>query len=325
MIRMLLCELLKQSLLSRRQLKSTGGSLKITDTDLSQTQRERLAFLELRAFFTGELQRGDIESRFGIKPAAASRDLSIYRELAPKNLDYDQACRRYRPTADFKPIFEFQPERVLAWLLQGFGDGLELSLKQVAPCEGPGQLVRPDMQVLATITRSLCARRPVRINYLSLSSGGKRREIVPIALADNGLRWHVRAFDRERGRFGDFVLTRIAKAQEMDGEAEEHELLSADEQWARMVDLELVPHPGVQWPKAVEADYAMHDGVLHIKTRAALAGYVLRRWSIDSTPNHCLDPASHHLWLRNTPTLYGVESAALAPGVGSKSSSKEIA
>ena len=284
-------------------------------TELSQTQRERLAFLELRAFFTGELQRGDIESRFGIKPAAASRDLSIYREIAPGNLNYDQTSRRYRPAFDFNPVFEFNPERVLAWLLLGFGDGLELGLKQAAPCEGPGQLVRPDMAILATITRSLCAKRPIRINYLSLSSGEKFREIVPVALADNGLRWHVRSFDRERQRFSDFVLTRIVKAQELEGMAEEHELIGADEQWARIVDMELVPHPGVKWPKAVEADYAMKDGVLRMKTRAALTGYILRHWSIDATPDHSLDPTSHHLWLRNTPTLYGVESAALAPGL----------
>ena len=282
--------------------------------DVSQTQRERLAFLELRAFFTGELRRGDIEARFGIKPAAASRDLSLYREIAPGNLDYDQASRCYRPSSSFKPVHEFHSERVLAWLLQGFGDGLDLGLKQAAPCEGPGQLVRPDMEVLGAITRSMCAKKAVRVNYLSLSSGAKKRDIVPVALADNGLRWHVRSYDRERKRFSDFVLTRIAKAQEIDHEVAEHELLSADEQWARMVDMEIVPHPGIKWPKAVEADYAMEDGALRVKTRAALAGYVLRRWGIDSTDDHSLDPASHHLWLRNPQALYGVESASLAPG-----------
>lgn len=288
--------------------------MKVKENAWSQTQRERLAFLELRAFFTGELSRGDIETRFGIKPAAASRDLGIYREMAPGNLDYDSGSRRYRPTASFVPIFEFHCERVLAWLLQGFGDGLELGLRPATPCEGPGQLVRPDMAILGAITRAMCAKRPVKISYLSMSSGPKRREIVPVALADNGLRWHVRAFDRGRQRFADFVLTRIVKAQELDGEADERELLGADEQWARIVDMELVPHPGVRWPKAVETDYAMSDGVLRIKTRAALAGYVLRRWSIDATSDHSLDPASHHLWLRNTPTLYGVQSAVLAPG-----------
>jgi WYL domain len=282
--------------------------------DVSQTQRERLAFLELRAYFTGELRRWDIESRFGVKPAAASRDLSSYREIAPGNLDYDAPARCYRPSSSFKPIFEFSIERVLAWLLQGFGDGLDLKLRQFAPCEGPGQLVKPDLEVLATITRALVAKRAVRVNYLSLSSGLKRRDLVPVALADNGLRWHIRAFDRERHRFGDFVLTRIAHAQEIDGEVSEGEHLGADEQWARIVDLELIPHPGIKWPKAVEADYCMVDGVLRIKSRAALTGYVLRRWNIDSSSDHRLDHASHHLWLRNTQTLYGVESAALAPG-----------
>lgn len=288
--------------------------MKVSAQGLSQTQRERLAFLEMRAFFSGELRRGDIEARFGVKPAAASRDLSAYRECAATNLEYDTAERCYRPTPAFRPIFEFQAERVLAWLLQGFGDGLDLKLRQIAPCEGPGNLVRPDLDVLATLTRAMCGKRAVKVSYLSLSSGQKRRDIVPVALADNGLRWHVRAYDRENERFGDFVLTRIAKAQEIDGIASEQELLGADEQWARIVEMELVPHPGVNWPKAVEADYGMEAGTLKVKTRAALAGYVLRRWSIDSTDDHTLDPASHHLWLRNPQTLYGVESASLAPG-----------
>lgn len=298
------------------------GSLITPTLDVSQTQRERLAFLELRAFFTGELRRGDIEARFGVKPAAASRDLSSYRDIAPDNLDYDAPARCYRPSSTFKPVFEFSTERVLAWLLQGFGDGLDLKLRQVAPCEGPGQLVKPDLEVLAAITRALVAKRAVRVNYLSLSSGPKRRELVPVALADNGLRWHVRAFDRERDRFMDFVLTRIAKVQEIDGEVAESEQIGADEQWARMVEMEIVPHPGIQWPKAVEADYGMTDGVLRIKSRAALAGYVLRRWNIDSSQDHRLDAASHHLWLKNTPTLYGVESAALAPGYAADNAGK---
>lgn len=299
---------------AHKELKLGGKRLKTLAAGLSQTQRERMAFLELRAFFTGELRRGDIEARFGIKPAAASRDLSSYRECAASNLEYDKAERCYRPTSAFKPVFEFNTERVLAWLLQGFGDGLDLKLRQAAPCEGPGNLVKPDLAVLAAVTRALCAKKAVKVSYLSLSSGQKRREIVPVALADNGLRWHVRAYDRDRERFGDFVLTRISKIQEIEGEVDERELLGADEQWARFVELELAPHPDVKWPKAVEADYGMEDGVLRIKTRAALAGYVLRRWSIDSTDDHSLDPVSHHLWLHNPQTLYGVESATLAPG-----------
>lgn len=288
--------------------------------ELSQSQRERVAYLELKAFFAGELRRADIEERFGVKPAAATRDLTAYRRLAPANLSYDVLARCYRPTTAFKPVFEFSPDRVLTWLLHGFGDGLDLKLRKAAPCEGPGNLVRPDLHILATVTRAMCAKSALKVTYLSLSSGATSRELVPVALADNGLRWHVRAFDRSKARFGDFVLSRVTKATELDGSAEERELLGADEQWARIVDLEVVPHPGVKQPKAIEADYGMDGGVLRIKTRAALAGYVLRRWSIDASPDHRLDPASHHLWLRNTPILYGVESAMLAPGASSSGS-----
>jgi len=292
---------------------------------LSQAQRERLAFLEMRAYFTGELRRADIEARFGIKPAASSRDLSAYRELEPGNLDYDVAARCYRPSKSFKPIFEFSSDRVLAWLLQGFGDGLELKLRKVAPCEGPGNLVRPNLAILSAVTRAMCAKSAIKVSYLSLTSGASSREIVPVALADNGLRWHVRAFDRARGRFADFVLTRISKAQEIDSSVNDCELLPADEQWSRIVELEMVPHPGLAQPKSIEADYSMQEGVLRIKTRAALAGYVLRRWSVDASPDHSLDPASHHLWLRNTPTLYGVESATLAPGTTDTATERHVA
>ena len=74
------------------------------------------------------------------------------------------------------------------------------------------------------------------------------------------------------------------------------------------------PHPGVEHPEAIEADYQMKDGMLVLDMRAPLVGYALRRWAVDCTPDHTLDPRSHHLSLGNPQTLYGVESATLAPG-----------
>ena len=77
------------------------------------------------------------------------------------------------------------------------------------------------------------------------------------------------------------------------------------------------PHPGVEHPKAIEADYQMKDGMLVLDMRAPLVGYALRRWAVDCTSKHLLDPRSHHLYLKNSQTLYGVESASLAPGYSS--------
>ncbi len=282
--------------------------------EYSQGQRERLLYLEMRLWFSGEVGRRDLEMRFGIKPAAASRDLAAYRVLAPKNTEYDTSARRYRVTRAFRPVFEYSTDRVLAWLTQGFGDGLDVKIRPVIPSERPVSSVKPDLTILATIAQETASKRPLRIRYLSISSGVKTRDIVPIALADSGFRWHVRAFDRLNSRFSDFVLRRIQSAELLDSASSEHEQLEADEQWARIVDLELVPHPGAEWPEGIEADFGMRDGCLKMRTRAALAGYLLHYWSVDCSEGHTLNPRQHHLWLQNQQTLYGVESAKLAPG-----------
>ena len=54
--------------------------------------------------------------------------------------------------------------------------------------------------------------------------------------------------------------------------------------------------------------------MLVLDLRAPLVGYALRRWAVDCSPKATLDPKQHHLRLLNPATLYGVESASLAPG-----------
>ena len=74
------------------------------------------------------------------------------------------------------------------------------------------------------------------------------------------------------------------------------------------------PHPEAEHPEAIETDYSIEDGMLILEMRAPIVGYSLRRWAVDCTLQHELDPRTHHLILSNLQTLYGVESAALAPG-----------
>ena len=70
----------------------------------------------------------------------------------------------------------------------------------------------------------------------------------------------------------------------------------------------------VQHPDTIEAQYGMDDGVLRVQTRAAMTGYLLRRWSVDCTEDHNLRGGEFHLWLRNRKALYGVTNLVLAPG-----------
>ena len=56
---------------------------------LSHAQRERLAYIDFRLYFCGEIGRPDLASRFGVAPAGATRDLALYREIAPQNIEFD--------------------------------------------------------------------------------------------------------------------------------------------------------------------------------------------------------------------------------------------
>lgn len=283
--------------------------------DLTQPQRDRLAFVELRVLFIGEIRRQDLVSRFGIQSAAATRDLALYKELAPGNIDYDPKGKSYVTGSDFRPVFDFPPERVLAWLSQGFGDGEPTRLKAWITCEIPSRLTQPDLDILGCVTRAIHQQSPLKIQYHSISSGKSDREIVPFALLDNGLRWHVRAFDRKSQEFRDFVITRIRKPILMKGaEVQPHERSDQDIQWTRIVELELVPHPDQPRAEITEMDYSMDSGVLRMKLRAATAGYILRQWSVDCSPDHSLRGYEYRLWLKDHLALYGVKNALLAPG-----------
>lgn len=281
----------------------------------TQAQRDRLAFIELRVRFTGEIRRQDLVARFGIQVAAATRDIALYKDIAPHNLGYDTKNKVYVRGNWFRPVFDFAAERVLVWLSQGFGDGEPLRFKPLVPSEGPGPINRPDLETLSAVSRAIYGKSALEITYRSLSSGLTTREIVPFAVADNGIRWQVRAFDRRDRTFRDFVLPRIVDARPVSGAVDDDETSDRDIQWNRIVDLELVPHPAnVRHPDTIEAEYGMTDGVLHTRVRAAMAGYLLRHWNVDCTKDHSLKGGENHLWLRNRPALYGVANIGLAPG-----------
>ena len=289
---------------------------------VNQSQRERLFHIDFKLYFLGSVNRTDLVSRFGIKEAAASRDLSLYKEFAPKNIEYDTKAKTYIQREGFSPLFEYTGSQTLAALLHGYADDFVGSQKSIVACEAPTQLNFPNIATLACITRAIHNSQVLKVQYRSLSSGISEREIVPFALVDNGLRWHVRAYDRARNRFADFVVNRIEMPKLIEEEIPEEQTKSADNQWNRIVDLHIVPHPSLKHPETIAFEYCMTEGKLEIQIRAAAAGYLLRKWNVDCSTGHEINSAETHLWLENPETLYGVSSASLAPGYEKSRGSK---
>ncbi|WP_269139255.1 hypothetical protein [Burkholderia stagnalis] len=58
----------------------------------------------------------------------------------------------------------------------------------------------------------------------------------------------------------------------------------------------------------------MTGGSIRMRVRAAVADYMLLRWSVDASPDHYLKEEQYRLWLSDPLALYRVENAKLAPG-----------
>ena len=281
---------------------------------LPQATRDRIAHIDFTLLFKGEAVRADLVDRFSIAAAQATKDFTMYRELAPSNIEYDQKLKLHKRGEAFESLFDYDVVRTLATISQGYGDGFTGKVKPPLACEAPYHLNKPSLSIVAKVTEAIHKGKALRITYVSLSSGETTREIVPHTLVDNGLRWHVRGFDRKHGEFRDFVLTRIKAAVVIeDSTLSETELETQDRQWNRFVELELVPHPRIEHSEAIELDYGMTGGVLKVEIRAATAGYLLRLWNVDCSYNHSLKQLEYQLWLKNKQALYGVANLALAP------------
>jgi predicted DNA-binding transcriptional regulator YafY len=290
--------------------KNTEGIEKLTFA-----QKQRLSFIDFSLLFKGSINRKELTEKFEMGMANATRDLTLYKDIAPQNIDFNAQDRTYLQSKNFKPLFSYNSKQTLAKLSHKISDGFDGVMEVAFPVDAPLQLNVPDIFIVAKIVQAVLKGKAISIIYTSLSSGSKAREIVPHTIIDNGLRWHVRGYDRKTNSFRDFVLTRISKVTLLDKQVDEFETSIEDNQWMRKMDLHIVPHPtNVQYPQAIELDYGMEKGMLQLTVRAALVGYLLRRWNVDCTEEASLKGGEYQLWLRNRQTLYGAENLAIAPG-----------
>lgn len=286
--------------------------------ELPKNVHDRLEYLEFMLRFRGWVSRSDLTERFCLGEAAATRDLRLYRELAPDNMVLNQSTKKYEiQESIFHPIFDLRIQTALSKLRGGkICEALSMGDSDGVLC--PPRLVLPDVDILSTITRAISQGAVLKTAYRSVKNGQSHKQLIPHALFDNGIHWYMRAYDLDKKAFRAYALTRICSVEVDYTELNFPNLKNKDFQWGRMVTLELIPHPNsenVQQPKTIEHDFNMVNGVLKLMVRATVAGYWLRHWNVDCTENHCLEGYHYQLWLQNHQTLYDVESRGIAPGL----------
>ncbi|WP_092942752.1 hypothetical protein [Roseateles sp. YR242] len=273
-----------------------------------------MAYIELRVQFMGSIKRNDLVRRFGIKHAAASRDLSLYTDIAPANLCYWPSTKSYHPTSDFRPLFQLRQDRVISWLLHGYGDGVDQTPAHEFVAEDLSLPLLFDTAVLSTITTALHARRALSLALSGDPSPQRSFIATPTALFKAGTALYVRVFDEDRYDHLTLALPAIAQAAPAGGVAPVRIALPVDRQWQDELLLDLRVHPASLEPALVEMSHGLLHGMRHVKARAATAGYLLRAHAVDCSAHQSLPAASHPLYLANRCILARAESACLAPG-----------
>jgi predicted DNA-binding transcriptional regulator YafY len=252
---------------------------------------QRLEFIEFRAFWEGGVRRADITSQFGVSVPQASNDLAQYQKLAPANLRYDSSEKRYVPTLDFKPRFMMPNADRYLVQLQAIADSV-ISLGDTWITDAPNVGVMPvperriDPIIFKRLVATIRGQRSVEVHFQSMNANRPEaiwRRISPHAFANDGLRWHVRAFCHIDRRFKDFILSRC---RDLRGEGEAGAKAADDGQWSSIFDVVLKPNPQLteSQQQTIAMDYDMRDGRAIVPVRQALLYYFEKRLRLDLDP-----------------------------------------
>ena len=259
--------------------------------------KKKLQFIESLVYFYGFIKREDIMNRFSISPASATNTLSRYIQRAPQNLNYNIRLKRYEISDTFKPVFNIHIlfERIPVYTIPPLYDSIDDN----------------EIEKMAIISRAVQKIQSLEIIYASsLNSEVSKRQIVPVAFANTHLRWHLRAYDRKRKRFADFVFRRILKVKLIKKDAiQEHEHPKKDSQWYLFIDLKIKKHP-----HNTKVSKIINSNAHNIKIRAAMAGYFLQLWNVDCSTNARLRGPQYQYILENIKEVSQSANLKLAPG-----------
>jgi hypothetical protein len=262
---------------------------------------QRLEFIEFRLFWEGSINRSDIIDAFGVSVPQASKDLSLYQERAPGNMDYDKRGRRYVAQPDFTLRFLEPDPYVFLSRLRSVCEG-QLSAADSWIGEMPDADIAAtprrdiDIGILRKVLTAVRTGQSIEICYQSMSP--KRpdpvwRRITPHAFGFDGFRWHARSFCHLQETFKDFLLPRILEAGPF---GKPGALGGSDTLWHDYYDIEIVAHPGLTESQklVVGKDYGFVGGKGTVTVRYAMLFYVLKRLGLLGNPEK-EDPRRQHI------------------------------
>jgi len=254
--------------------------------EIKPSVRRRFEFIDFQLQWAGTIGRKVLQDQFEISPQQATNDLTAYLDLAPGNMSYDPRRRSYVAGPRFKSKFSNGASSGyllhLEMLHQGYRTADEVWPASIPEFDAVAVASRKvDPKTLRSVLDAIEAKASLKVRYVSLSSDSEiTRTLCPHALASDGHRWHMRAYDLDKDRFSDFVLSRIEFASVL---SEQGPQLRTDKLWHEVVTLRLQAEPSLttRQKEQVEIEYSMVDGCLELPVRKAMLFYYLRFYGFD--------------------------------------------
>jgi len=254
---------------------------------------ERIAFIDFKLRFTGFVKRQDLNESFGLSDASASRMLSKYNELRPKNLKYNRTKKVNTIEIEtYEPLIDINAETALGMLAHGFNKN-KLSHNPILPYSRIGKIPNQlDVNEVSKITRAMSGSYAIACHYISNNSlQHSERILMPLGLLFDGRNWIFRAYDRSESGSNKFKNYNFSRATLINGLTDKdslrlpYEELSVDVKWNLQLPLVLELHPDLlaEDKKTLRKDFGMlpEQNELYLTEKAAILWILTKQWSID--------------------------------------------
>ena len=264
------------------------------------------------------INRSDLVEVFGVSVPQASKDLMLYQERAPGNMDYDTRAKRYVAADQFVLRFlEPDPYVYLAQLRSVAEGAVPAHDSWIAALPSADVALTPRRDIDIKVLRKVldASREGVSLDIFYQSMNKVRpdpiwRRITPHAFGYDGFRWHTRAYCHLEHKFKDFLLPRILDvgAKSEPGEAGERDWL-----WNNYFDVVIGPHPALtaSQQKVVAKDYGLDQGSGVLAVRYAMLFYVLKRLGLLGDAGKLNAKTQHIVTINRKETEAALEKAEL--------------
>ena len=237
-------------------------------------------------FGKAPINRADLVGISAFRCRRRPRDLALYQERAPGNLEYAKRSKRYVAANEVVLRFLNPDPYVYLSQLRSVAEGaVPTHDSWIAGLPAADAALTPkrdiDLEVLAQGSR--CRARAATQSGRSITNlmNSKRpepiwRRITPHAFGYDGFRWHVRAYCHLDSKFKDFLLPRILEVR---GKDKPGVTGNADWHWNNYFDVIIGPHPGLteSQKQVVGKDYGFDHGRGILSVRYAMLFYDLKR------------------------------------------------